>query len=221
MSRHPALVPLSHDHHHALVHARRLRRGDSEGFAEFFAHDLARHFRQEEEIVFPLLAEVGNEPPELARALLEHARIRALARRPAEELGRLLEAHVRLEERVLFETIQRVVPDERLAELLPSPRGGPEWGTATEDLNATILQWPEGAGPPDHVNERADVVLVVLGGSADLTVDGEARRVGAGDVVVLERGRRRGVVAGPGGVRYLTVHRRRGGLEIASMPRPE
>jgi mannose-6-phosphate isomerase-like protein (cupin superfamily) len=220
VKRHPALVALSHDHHHALVHARRLREGDPAGFAEFFARDLVRHFRQEEEVVFPLLAEVGEHPPELARALVEHARVRALARRPGPELGELLEAHVRLEERVLFETIQRAVPDERLTELLPSGRGGPEWGTATDDLNATILQWPPGAGPPEHVNEQADVVLVVLDGQAVLALDGEARHVAAGDVVVLERGRRRHLTAGPGGVRYLTVHRRRGGLEIATMPRP-
>ena len=220
MRRHPALVALSHDHHHALVHARRLREGDDSGFAEFFARDLVRHFRQEEEVVFPLLAEVGDEPPELAQALLEHARIRALARRPGPELGELLDAHVRLEERVLFETIQRTVPEERLAELVPAGRGGPEWGTATDDLNATILRWPAGAGPPEHVNAKADVVLVVLDGTAELALDGEVRQLAAGDVVVLERGRRRRVVAGAGGVRYLTVHRRRGGLEIATMPRP-
>jgi mannose-6-phosphate isomerase-like protein (cupin superfamily) len=220
MKRHPALIPLSHDHHHALVCARRLRQGDADGFAEFFAHDLSRHFRQEEELFFPLLAEVGADPPELAQALVEHARIRALARRPTPALGELMEAHVRLEERVIFETIQRAVPDERLAELLPSRRGGPEWGTATEDLNATLLAWPAGAGPPEHVNETRDVVLVVLEGTAELELDGERRPLRAGDVVVLEKGRRRRVVAGPAGVRYLTVHRRREGLAVASLSRP-
>jgi quercetin dioxygenase-like cupin family protein len=98
--------------------------------------------------------------------------------------------------------------------------GGPEWGVETEDLNATILSWPPGAGPPEHVNESRDVVLVVLEGSAELELDGEVRTVGAGEVAVLEKGHRRRVVAGADGVRYVTVHRRRGGLEIATLSRP-
>jgi mannose-6-phosphate isomerase-like protein (cupin superfamily) len=218
MKRHPALVPLSHDHQHGLVQARRLRHGDVDGFADFFAHELVRHFRQEEELVFPLLAEVGAEPPELSHALLEHQRIRAMASRPDAALGELLAEHIRLEERVLFETIQRVVPDERLTALLPHGPGGPLWGTATEDLNATVIEWPPGAGTPAHVNAERDVVLVVLEGSAEVALDGTASRVAAGEVMVLERGAERRVTAGPAGVRYLTVHRRREGIEIAKAP---
>jgi mannose-6-phosphate isomerase-like protein (cupin superfamily) len=195
------LVSLSHDHHLALIQARRLRRGELDGFSEFFAVDLVRHFRQEEEVVFPLLAEVGAEPPELVQALLEHQRIRALARRPDRVLGELIEAHVRLEERVLFETIERVVPEERLSALLPSGPGGPEWGTATADLNATLLVWPPGAGIAEHVNAERDVVLVVLDGTAEIELDGEVRLVRAGEVVVLEKGSRRRMTAGPAGVR--------------------
>ena len=119
MRRHPALVHLSHDHHHTLVWAKRLKRGETEGFAEFFERDVARHFREEEETVFPLLAEFAPEPPpSLARAALDHARIRALAAEPGPELGEALEAHVRLEERELFEELQRLVPSERLDELV-------------------------------------------------------------------------------------------------------
>jgi len=218
VKRHPALIPLSHDHHHALVQAARLRRGEVDGFTEFFAVDLARHFRQEEEVVFPLLAEVGAEPPELTQALLDHQRIRAQARRPDALLGELMEAHIRLEERVLFGTIERVVPEERLAELLPSGPGGPEWGTATADLNATLLAWPPGAGTGEHINTERDVILVVLDGTVEVQLDGESRLARAGEVVVLEKGRRRQIKAGPAGVRYLTVHRRREGLDIASAP---
>jgi quercetin dioxygenase-like cupin family protein len=218
MKRHPALVPLSHDHQHGLVQARRLQQGDTDGFAEFFQRDLARHFRQEEETVFPLLAEAGVEPPELARALLDHQRIRAGVARPDAALGELLAEHIRLEERVLFETIQRVVPEERLAALLPSGPGGPLWGTATEELNATVVEWPPGRGTPAHMNAERDVVLVVLDGSAEIERDGTASRAGAGDVVVLERGTTRRVTAGPAGVRYLTVHRRREAIGVANAP---
>jgi hypothetical protein len=67
--------------------------------------------------------------------------------------------------------------------------GGPIWGAASADLNATLLEWPEGHGPAEHVNEQRDVLYVVLTGSVTLA-------------------------AGPDGVRYLTAHIRRGGLEI-------
>jgi mannose-6-phosphate isomerase-like protein (cupin superfamily) len=219
VKRHPSLVSLSHDHERALVQAQKLRRGEVDGFAEFFALDLVGHFRLEEERVFPLLAEMGVAPPELVQALLEHQRIRAAASRPDGALGELLESHIRLEERVLFETIQRVVPDERLAALLPSGQGGPEWGAATAELNATLLSWPPGGGTPEHVNKDRDVVLVVVDGTAAIEIDGTLARARAGDVFVLEKGRSRKMTAGPGGVRYLTVHRRRDGIEITRTPR--
>lgn len=219
MKRHPALVRLSHDHHHTLAWARKLRRGESAGFDEFRREHVARHFREEEELVFPLLTEFCAEPPEaLAHALLDHQRIRAAPASP--ELGELLEAHVRLEERELFELLQEVVPGERLDALAPggAARGGPVWGTASEELNATILEWPPGAGPPEHVNEGRDVALVVLAGSGRLELDGEPRELGAGEVVVLPKGARRRIEAGAGGIRYATVHRRRGGLEVRRIP---
>ena len=98
--------------------------------------------------------------------------------------------------------------------------GGPVWGTASEDLNATILEWPAGGGPPEHVNAERDVVLVVLEGTATVELDGEPGTVTAGEVVVLPKGARRRIAAGPEGVRYVTVHRRRGGLSIATLSRP-
>jgi hypothetical protein len=119
MQRHPALIPLSHDHHHALSMGRRLgaAAGDPEAaraFATFFADDTTRHFREEEELVFPLLP---PEHPLVQRAVGEHARLRALVAQLRRDLdapsGELmtriateLEAHVRFEERELFEAVQ-------------------------------------------------------------------------------------------------------------------
>ena len=94
------------------------------------------------------------------------------------------------------------------------PRGGPVWGAASADLNATLLAWPAGEGPAEHVNEERDVLYVVVSGSARLTVDGEPRELAAGEAVIVEKGARRALVAGPEGVRYLTAHTRRGGLEL-------
>lgn len=94
------------------------------------------------------------------------------------------------------------------------PRGGPVWGAASADLNATLLAWPADEGPAEHVNEERDVLYVVVSGSARLTVDGEPRELAAGEAVIVEKGARRALVAGPEGVRYLTAHTRRGGLEL-------
>jgi quercetin dioxygenase-like cupin family protein len=130
MRRHRALVPLSHEHHRALVTARRAR-SSAEGppdvrlaaaraFLVFFDGHASGHFREEEEHIFPLLLASGLEPPdELGRALVEHTRLRSLATRMRLELaaesvpgatlqsaGELLEGHVRFEERVLFPMIE-------------------------------------------------------------------------------------------------------------------
>jgi mannose-6-phosphate isomerase-like protein (cupin superfamily) len=92
--------------------------------------------------------------------------------------------------------------------------GGPVWGAASADLNATLLEWPAGGGPGEHVNEHRDVLYVVLTGSAMLTVDGEALELAAGEARIVDKGASRALVAGSAGVRYLTAHIRRGGLEL-------
>jgi mannose-6-phosphate isomerase-like protein (cupin superfamily) len=94
------------------------------------------------------------------------------------------------------------------------PAGGPVWGAASADLNATLLEWPAGEGPAEHVNEERDVLYVVLAGSATLVEDGESRELGTGEATIVDKGTRRALVAGPDGARYLTAHIRRGGLEI-------
>ena len=235
MKRHPALVPLSHDHHHTLVRARELRRAAaaddaarreaSERFLRHFGLHVVRHFREEEELVFPLLP---LQPAELDRVLAEHQRIRALAARlrrgpdpeTVAELAALLEEHIRLEERVVFELVQERVPDAELAALRLAPREeepearGPVWGAASDDLNATLLVWPPGEGPAEHVNEHRDVLYAVLAGGGLLQLDGESRALHEGDVLVVEKGVSRALRAGPLGIRYLTAHVRRGGLEL-------
>ncbi|HZT85723.1 MAG TPA: cupin domain-containing protein [Gaiellaceae bacterium] len=99
-------------------------------------------------------------------------------------------------------------------------RGGPVWGAASADLNATVLEWPAGGGPGEHVNEDRDVLYAVLAGSVTLTEDGESRELEAGAATIVDKGVRRALVAGPDGARYLTAHIRRGGLEIERPRRP-
>ena len=145
MKRHEALIPLSHDHHHALVEARRLRRaaggadatGAASAFLRFFADESIRHFRDEEERLFPMVVDVEETREPIIQALLEHQRLHALAaqlRRLVEdgsdpsdvmrELGELLEAHVRHEERVVFPLIEATADPAALDRLSAGVRAG-------------------------------------------------------------------------------------------------
>ncbi len=68
------------------------------------------------------------------------------------------------------------------------------------------------AGPAEHVNEKRDVLYVVV-----RLGDAERGRPGTsspGEATIVDKGCRRALAAGPDGVRYLTAHIRRGGLEI-------
>jgi hemerythrin-like domain-containing protein len=143
MKRSRELTPLSHDHHHGLVHAHRLQKaaaGDEEhpvgetavAFLDFWRADTRVHFRKEEEALLPVMARYGvavdQEP--VVEMLLQHARIRGLVLRLADEvaageagpetlreIGELLEEHIRLEERVVFPLAEESLPKEALAEV--------------------------------------------------------------------------------------------------------
>jgi mannose-6-phosphate isomerase-like protein (cupin superfamily) len=226
VKRHPALIPLSHDHHHALVAARRLRQAaesedDPEAaageFAGFFAAVSVPHFREEEETLFPLVAGFDDARPLIVEALLDHQRLHALVaelqrstdvRTPMREIGELLEAHVRREERELFPLIERLAARRLERRRRPIP-GGPVWGQASDDLNATLLAWDSGKGPAEHVNDERDVFLFVVDGSMTITIDDEVCDLRSGDAVIVAKGSRRKITGGQSGVRYVSVHLRR------------
>lgn len=156
MKRHPALEPLSHDHHRALVLARRLRRAaDEPGGAlrelehavqREFEAELDPHFRVEERCLLPALREAGADAS-VRRTEEDHARLRALvggeeapwSAARARELGALLEAHVRFEERELFPQAEARLSEDALdavrraalaAAARPAERDEPEGGDA-------------------------------------------------------------------------------------------
>ena len=92
---------------------------------------------------------------------------------------------------------------------------GPLWGTATDDLNVTLLAWPAGHEVAEHVNDERDVLMVVVAGSATVQVDGAAAVLDAPAALVVPKGARRSIAAGPDGVRYVSAHLRRPGLQIS------
>lgn len=142
MKRAAELKGLSDDHHHGLVQARRLRRaasGETDDPAEaartflgFWRKETSAHFRKEEEVLLPVLAQHGVDPVRepLLEMLAQHARIRGLVMQLSDEvtdgdarpetlrsIGERLEAHIRLEEREVFPMIEETLADEALKEV--------------------------------------------------------------------------------------------------------
>ena len=102
---------------------------------------------------------------------------------------------------------------------LLSPSGeGPLWGIASADLNATLLAWPPGHALAEHVNGELDVLLVVLEGSGSVSIEGVAHDLAGGCAILIPQGASRRIAAGEDGMRYLSIHRRRGPLRIQAMP---
>lgn len=138
MRRHPALVPLSREHHQCLVLSQLLKRNapnydglpsDDEGkkryALEFLDHSLSLHIKAEEDILFPallgksekldqLVKELKAEHQEIIKAMNELEIAENLAD-AMDQLGHLLANHIRKEERTLFEEIQKRLPEEELA----------------------------------------------------------------------------------------------------------
>lgn len=116
------------------------------------------------------------------------------------------------------------VLDELLTEAGPEERGA-LWQLAEKgrELDANLVRLPPDAEVGEHQEDVLDVLLVVLAGGGHVRAG-----TGAGTqtleltpttVVWLPRTSRRALAAGPDGLAYLTVHRRRPGLTIKpSMP---
>lgn len=128
MKRSPGLRTLSSEHHTGLVLARRAATAATDhevamAWSEVeqrFKAELEPHFQQEETMLLPSLREAG-EKALVERTLAEHARMRSLIydeQKNAESLrlfAELLKAHIRFEERQLFETAQARLPEFELA----------------------------------------------------------------------------------------------------------
>ena len=129
IKRHKALQPLSRQHHFGLLFSWKLRKGFSKNiemermqeYAKwFYEHEIKPHFKDEEKYLFPIL-EDDNELVE--RALKEHRRLKRLfndTKNPEKSLNNLeeeLDAHIRFEERILFNEIQNVATEAQLEKI--------------------------------------------------------------------------------------------------------
>jgi quercetin dioxygenase-like cupin family protein len=114
----------------------------------------------------------------------------------------------------------RVLCDVRaLTGELPGPTGV-LWKLAESgrQLDANLVRLPAGERIGTHAEPDLDVlVLVVAGDGAMDTPEGELP-LAEGGLLWLPHGSTRGITAGPGGLAYVTVHRRRPGMQIGRRP---
>ncbi|BFP53166.1 MULTISPECIES: hypothetical protein [Streptomyces] len=108
------------------------------------------------------------------------------------------------------------VLDKLLASAAPDERGA-LWQLAEpgRELDANLVRLPPDAEVGEHQEDVLDVLLVVLAGAGSVRAgDGRVLDLVPSTALWLPRTSRRALAAGPDGLVYLTVHRRRPGLAI-------
>ncbi len=128
IKRSEQLAPLSREHHDGLLYAWKIRQGLQNGASVntmreysiwFWKHHIKPHFYQEEKILIPYMP--ADHP--LAQQLKsEHAHIRELILSLDQEADKrtftilcdLLDAHIRFEERQLFNYLEQTLTPEQL-----------------------------------------------------------------------------------------------------------
>lgn len=101
--------------------------------------------------------------------------------------------------------------------LAPADGNGVVWSTSPEGFHANLVSLEPGGAIDAHRNDEVDVLVVVLAGAGHVDVDGAPTPLRAGTAVVIPRGTTRRIDADadvPDGLRYMTVHARRGPLMI-------
>lgn len=122
LKRHPALIPLSQDHHFGLLLSWKIRQGfnrnvDRKRILEYVAYfvneHLEKHFQNEEHYLFSYLAkndllrkEAEGQHEYLRELFAKMAKGLEVEEADLNEFADSLESHIRFEERKLFPYIQ-------------------------------------------------------------------------------------------------------------------
>jgi hemerythrin-like domain-containing protein len=134
MVRDKNLIPLSHQHQHALAMCVRLDRALAkrdadlnawqEEIAGIWESEIRFHFEAEEKVLFPAADKYPPLRPLVKQLLSEHgtlrgfferAKLRRLDAAALRTFGETLSRHVRTEERQLFEGCQHQMPADKMA----------------------------------------------------------------------------------------------------------
>ncbi|MGB9997523.1 hypothetical protein ACPMJQ_23520 [Streptomyces pseudogriseolus] len=103
-----------------------------------------------------------------------------------------------------------------LAAAVGDDRAGALWRLAESgrQLDANVVRLPPGHRVDTHREPDLDVLLLVLAGHGTLTAPDGEHPLPIGALTWLPHGSTRSLSAGPAGLTYLTVHRRRPGMTI-------
>ncbi len=127
--RHPSLQQFSREHHFGLLLCWKIREGfrrniELERMKKytdwFFQTHLKSHFEAEEEFMFSLLP---DDDKLKKRALKEHRKLERLfhdtidVNRSLSLIEEQLDEHIRFEERILFNEIQKIATEEQLQKI--------------------------------------------------------------------------------------------------------
>ncbi|WP_339710414.1 hemerythrin domain-containing protein [uncultured Kriegella sp.] len=126
LKRKKELQGISRDHHQGLLLCWKIRTGFSKGievarikrYADwFFKTHLVPHFELEERYMFPIL---GKDNELVKKALAEHSKLIRLFEDPEihksiKRIEEELEKHIRFEERLLFNEIQKIATTAQLS----------------------------------------------------------------------------------------------------------
>jgi hypothetical protein len=88
-----------------------------------------------------------------------------------------------------------------------------------EDLQANLIRLDQGDRIQPHRNDEVEVLVVVVSGRGELTLDGQVYQLAPMVVAHLPKGTVRAIEAVDGPLAYLSVHRRRSaGLQVDGRP---
>ena len=97
-----------------------------------------------------------------------------------------------------------------LSDALTEVGDGVHWTLERQgDLNVYLVRLEPGHSVEEHVNSEVDVAVIVVAGDGYIHIDGAPSPLRSHVVAHVPRGTSRRVEAGPDGLGYLTVHRRR------------
>ena len=136
MLRDKSLIPLSRQHQRALALCVRMDRaqpipdGDLEAWQteieQLFEQEIKIHFAAEEEVIFPAARQFADLVPLVEELIAEHdllrgrfgeAEARIISGESLPVFGQQLSAHIRKEERQLFERMQQLMIPAELSNL--------------------------------------------------------------------------------------------------------
>jgi hemerythrin-like domain-containing protein len=138
MLRDPNLIPLSHQHQHALALCVRIGKAFSEvhdtpdvhvweqQIVELFDSEMASHFDAEEKHIFPVASQYDELQQLVDELRIEHtlvrrnvvrARSRQFTVTDLQVFTAMLSEHIRKEERQLFEALQTLLTAEEMRQL--------------------------------------------------------------------------------------------------------